>query len=76
LSKALLFYRKFVADLKNAGFRLNPYDPCVAKKTRNGTQMTVCWHMNDLKVTYIKPQDITKFGDWLSATYGVSVTTH
>ncbi len=36
-----MFYRKLVVDLENAGFKLNPYDPCVVNKTINGTQMTV-----------------------------------
>ena len=38
--------------------------------------MTVCWHVNDLKVSHIDPEEITKFGDWLSTTYGVSAATH
>jgi hypothetical protein len=32
--------------------------------------------VDDLKVSHIDPQVITYFGDWLSATYGVSVSTH
>jgi hypothetical protein len=36
LRSALLFYRKLVADLESAGFKINPYDPCVANKTVNG----------------------------------------
>ena len=32
--------------------------------------------MDDLKVSHIDPQEITKFGDWLSATYGKSGATH
>ncbi len=28
----LLYYKKFVKSLKSNGFRLNPYDPCVANK--------------------------------------------
>jgi hypothetical protein len=51
LKGALLFYRKLVEDLESNGFKLNPYDPCVANKTVNGKQMTVCWHVDDLKVS-------------------------
>jgi hypothetical protein len=76
LRSALLFYRKLVADLESAVFKINLYDPCVANKTVNGTQMTVCWHVDDLKVSHIDPDEVTKFGDWLSKTYGVSVATH
>ncbi len=30
LKSALLFYKKLSGDLKNYGFTINPYDPCVA----------------------------------------------
>jgi hypothetical protein len=76
LRSALLFYRKLVVDLENSRFKLNPYNPCVANKIINSTQMTVCWHVDNLKVSHINTQEITKFGDWLIATYGVSVATH
>ncbi len=76
LRSALLFYRKPVEDLESNEFKLNPYDPCVANKTVNGKQMTVCWHVDDLKVSHMDPNEITKFGDWLSKTYGVTVAAH
>jgi hypothetical protein len=52
LRSALLFYLKLVKDLKADGFTMNEYDPCVANKMVNGTQMTVCWHVDDLKVSH------------------------
>ena len=76
LRSALLFYRKLVIDLEGNGFVLNPYDPCVANKEVNGSQMTVCWHVDDLKSSHIDPRVNTKFGEWLSMTYGVSVVNH
>jgi len=36
LVSAMLFYMKLVKDLKNIGFVLNPYDPCVANKMIEG----------------------------------------
>jgi hypothetical protein len=32
----LLYYRKFVKSLKDIGFIINPYDPCVANKIIEG----------------------------------------
>ena len=32
---SLLYYKKFVKSLKSKGFKLNPYDPCVANKHGN-----------------------------------------
>jgi len=66
LRSALLFYKKLVADLESDGFVLNPYDSCVVNKVVNGKQMTVCWHVNDLKVSHCNPAQVTIFGEWLS----------
>ena len=41
LRAALLFYKRLRSDLENLGFEVNPYDPCVANKTVNGSQMTI-----------------------------------
>ena len=48
LESALLCYKKFLRDLLNQGFKLNPYDPRVAYKTVDGTQMTVTWHIEGI----------------------------
>ena len=36
LKAALLFYKQLVGHLKEMGFKLNLYDPCVANRTING----------------------------------------
>ena len=51
MKAALLFYLKFVKNLKSIGFKLKPYDPCVANKIVDGAQLTVVWHVDDLKVS-------------------------
>jgi hypothetical protein len=33
---SLLYCKKFIKSLKSKGFKLNPYDPCVANKQVNG----------------------------------------
>ncbi len=76
LRSALLFYKKLVAYLESIGFKLNPYDPCVANKEMNWNQMTVCWHVDDLKVSDMDPRENTRFGDWLSEIHGVMVLAH
>jgi hypothetical protein len=76
LRSALLFYKKLVANLESIGFKLNPYDLCVANKEVNGTQMMVCWHVDNLKVSHVDPKENTRFGDWFSETYGMMVMAH
>ena len=41
MRSALLFYRHLVKHLKQMGFKLNPYDPCVANRMVNGSQQMV-----------------------------------
>ena len=35
------------------GFKLNPYDPCVANRKVNGSQCTVCWYVDDTKISHV-----------------------
>ena len=51
MKAALLFYIKFFKSLKSIGFELNPYYPCVDNKIVDGAQLTVVWHVDDLKVS-------------------------
>ncbi len=46
---SLLYYKKFVKSLKSHGFKLNPYDPCVANKVVDGSVLTLCFHVDDCK---------------------------
>ena len=60
LKSALLFYEKLVGDMKAYGFRINPYALCVANYRVGGKQITVCWHMNNLKISYVDVNEVTK----------------
>ena len=35
------------------GFKVNPYDPCVANKTIDGSQCTICWYVDDTKISHV-----------------------
>ena len=70
LVSAMLFYKKLVSDLQSYGFEVNPYDPCVANKDVKGNQMTVSWHVDDLKVSHKEPKVIDDFLQWVKKTYG------
>ena len=49
---SLLYYRKFTKTLTEIGFKINPYKPCVANKIINGQQMTICYHVDDCKLSH------------------------
>ena len=61
MKSALLFYQKLSGDMKSAGFKINPYDPCVVNKMVGGDQPTVTWHVDNLKVSHRNPQVVGKF---------------
>jgi hypothetical protein len=52
LEAALLWYKTFRKDLEDIGFIFNPYDPCVANKKVQGSQQTILFHVNDLKLSH------------------------
>ena len=62
---SLLCYRKFVKSLTNVGFKLNPCNPCVANKQVKGSQMTVCFHVDDCKLSHKKRQCVDKMIKYL-----------
>ena len=69
LKAALLFYKKLVSDLKSIGFVVNPYDFCVANKMINGKQMTIVWHVDDLKISHVDSREVTKIINWFKSKY-------
>ena len=69
MKAALLFYQNFVGDLMTIGFELNPYDPCVANKTINGKQLTLVWHVNDIKASHVEAEVVTCMAKCFRKTY-------
>ena len=69
MKAALLFYKRFVQDLLSIGFIINPYDPCVANKNVRGLQLTIVWHVDNLKVSHRQMFVLNKIIRWLKSTY-------
>ena len=69
MKAALIFYQKFVGDLMTIGFELNPYEPCVANKTINGKQITLVWHVDDIKASHVESEVVTRMAKWPRKTY-------
>ena len=69
MQSSLLFYKKLRSDLEKEGFVVNPYDPCVANKMVNGKQLTVTWHVDDLKASHGDKKIIDDFVQWIKDKY-------
>jgi hypothetical protein len=51
---SLLYYGKLCETLKRHGFELNPYDPCAANCMVNKKQQTLCWLVDNLKLSHVQ----------------------
>jgi hypothetical protein len=66
---SLLYYKKVKKDIESIGFKVNPYNPCVANRTVNGKQHTVTWHVNDLNSSHVDPKVNEDFLELLKLKY-------
>ena len=69
LVSAMLFYCELNKALLSYGFELNPYNLRVVKIMVNSEQLTVCWHVDDLKSSHINPKVNDKFLQWIKDTF-------
>jgi hypothetical protein len=65
----LMYYKKFCTSLLSVGFTFNPYDPCVANKQISGNQMTICFHVDDCKLSHLLSRVNDKMIAWLRQEY-------
>ena len=69
LKSALLVYKKLRRDFEDEGFKVNPYDPCMANKQINRNQINAVWHEDNLKVSHHDPWNVTKIAIYLPKLY-------
>ena len=75
MQSALLWYRTFKGCLEEMGFTLNPYDPCVANKDINGHQCTICWYVDDTKISHVDSKVVDTIIENIEAKVGKMTVT-
>ena len=71
LRAARLFWEKLHGKLVNEwGFVPNRYDSCVVNKMVNGKQLTVAWHVDDLKVSHVEERALEDFIAMMEDEFG------
>jgi hypothetical protein len=68
---SLLYYCKFTRSLKNQGYVMNPYNPCVWNKMIKKKQITKCFCGNNCKVLHNSARVVNKAIEWLRRDYNV-----
>jgi hypothetical protein len=66
---SLLYYHKFTNSLKKHGFTMNPYDSCVWNKMVKNKQLTICFHVDDCKLSHASSQVQEETISWLWHDY-------
>ena len=67
---ARLFWEKLSKQLMEWGFTPNPYDPCVMNRIVDGKQLTVTWHVDDLKISHVLSTVVDSFIEDLEREFG------
>ena len=75
LKSSLQWYKQLTKVLIDEDFIPNPYDSCVVNKIIKGSQCTICWHVDDLKISHKDPKVVDEVLECLQSIYGeLSVT--
>jgi hypothetical protein len=58
------------------GFKLNPYDLCVANAIIDIKQCTICWYVDDNKISHKDPKVVEKVIKKIESKFGKMSQTH
>ena len=70
----LLYYHKFADSLYQKKFTKNPYDPCLWNKIIEGKQCTICFHIDNCKISHVKLSVNDGIIAWLRPEYKIIFT--
>jgi hypothetical protein len=69
---AILFYQKLSKQLTDWGYEPNCYDGCTFNKMVDGNQITIQFHVDDLKISHVKQSVIDTVLVELNDTFGTN----
>ena len=72
----MLFWKILSTSLQEWGIEINPYDWCVTNKIVDGKQITIVWHVDDLKISHVDPAVVTTFINRLKERIRKGSTPH
>ena len=70
LESALLWYDLYSSTLVKHGFKINPYDRCVANKMIKGKQCTIVFYVDDNKISHVDSSVVTDILNILKGHFG------
>ncbi|CAJ1959903.1 unnamed protein product [Cylindrotheca closterium] len=70
VKSSMLWYELYSETLMDMGFKLNPYDLCVANCDIDGKQCTICWYVDDNKISHMKLEVVKDIIRKIEAKFG------
>eukprot|EP00957_Ditylum_brightwellii_P098862 7530993-Ditylum_brightwellii.AAC.1 len=70
IESALLWYKCYTEKFEKEGFKINPYDKCVANKMIDGYQCTLVWYVNDTKVSHKSAKVVDEILEIMKGYFG------
>ena len=75
VQSALLWYKLYLSTLKDMVFELNPYDLFLSNANIEGKQCTVCWYVDDNKISHEDPKVVGKAIKMIEGKFGKMTQT-
>ena len=70
IESALRWYDLFLEILVKEGWKINPYNKCIANKIINDKQCTIVWYIGNNKVSYKDLEVVTEVIDLMKKYFG------
>ena len=70
IKSASLWYNLFATTLKRMGYKINPYDKCVANRFIGDKQCTITWYVDDNKISHVEDDVITTELETITEHFG------
>ena len=70
IRSVLLWYNLYRETLEKDGYKVNPYNRCVANKEIDGNQCSIVWYVDDNKISHVNEKVDTREMDKLSEHFG------
>ena len=70
LEASVILWIKLSKSLEEMVYKRNEYDWCVIKKLVTDNQCTILWNVDDLKMSYVDPDDFSSVLAKIDAEYG------
>ena len=52
------------------GFYLNPFDPCITNEEPNNNQCTICWYVDDMKISHKSEYVVSEVNGGMESVFG------